>query len=398
MSGPHRLRCVETGALFAPQPGTLVHAPVGYPYPQMDGVPSLQTRARSAAELDAQIDAIRRGGRDAVLGWLAAWSARQGCRLDALRRVVTPGARGGFLADWAAYCGAADHYFLVRWACPSYLATLAFLDDMAGRRIACLASGVGHLSNLLRAVRPRPALTLLDGNLIHLLVARAYMAPGEQAICAELDDPLPLPDESFDLATMNDAFHYIDAKLSLLAEMRRIVTPDGAALILHIHDPRDLRGETVPGAPIAPVDFALLARQAGWRHCAFYAEAELAAGVVRHGAAFTPRPRAAADLPPGPYAVRLLKGEVSATRPWRLAAGRDGLRLNPIYRMSGDGRYRLDWRGSARNQLEFGHTPLPPDLAPDPAAADAGDLFRRGILVPDPDAHQHTKGETDDRP
>lgn len=382
MKGPHPYRCVETGALIPAWAGTMIHAVGAHRYPQVDGVPSLQTRARSRDELDAQLGAIRAGGRRAVLDWLAAWSRGQGYRFEALRRVIAPGSRGDFHADWAGYCGTEDHYFLIRWACPSYLANLAFLGDMAGRRVACLASGVGHFSSLLRALSPRPAVTMLDGNLIHLLVARAYLAPGEQAVCAELDDPLPLPDETFDVAAMNDAFHYVDAKPALLGEMRRILKPDGQALVLHVHDPRDLGGESVPGSPLTPLEFAGMARAAGWSRLEFFAERALVRDLVRLGANAVPAPRDAADLPPGPYAVRLFKGAAPVAHPWRLSPDRDGLSLNPVYRADAHGCRRLDWRGSERNRLEFGDTPLPPALTDQDLAGDACDLFRRGILVP----------------
>ncbi|MEI9926955.1 MAG: hypothetical protein WDN44_03615 [Sphingomonas sp.] len=47
------------------------------------------------------------------------------------------------------------------------------------------------MAGFLGAVSPAAAVTLLDGNLLHLLAARAYLAPSAAA-CVELDDPLPL--------------------------------------------------------------------------------------------------------------------------------------------------------------------------------------------------------------
>ncbi|MGU3495491.1 class I SAM-dependent methyltransferase [Xanthobacteraceae bacterium A53D] len=385
MTEPHPFRCIETGARLPATPGTLILNSGSTAYPQIDGIPTVQTRARARAELEAEIHAIRTGGRQAVLKWLADWSAGQGWNFEALQRVVSPAARSGFLQDWADYSGERDHYFLIRWACASHLANLAFLGDMAGRRVACLAGGIGHLSGLLAAIHPRPKVTLLDGNLIHLLVAKAYFAPDDQAVCGDLDDPLPLPDAAFDIATINDAFHYVDAQADLLGEMRRILKPDGQALILHIHDPRDLTGETSPGSPLAPQDFARMAHAQGWRDLTFHAERDLALSVARPGALTSQPLRDPAQVPPGPYAVRLRKGRMPAPTLWRLAMEPGQLMLNPIYVPDGAGSCRLDWRGSRWNETEFGTTPLPRLLSADELAGDAAGLFGRGILVPNPD-------------
>lgn len=384
MSAVHPLRCPQTGALVRHLHGTRVYRLGDVSYPQLDGIPTFQCRARSGAELDAQLCAIRAGGRGAVFDWLGGWCDSRGLRLEALTRVISPDAGSPFLADWAAYCGTADHYFLIRWACPSYLCNLAFLQTMAGKRVACLASGVGHLSNLVRAVTPRPRVTIVDGNLIHLLAARAYLAPGDQAICAELDDPLPLPDETFDVVTMNDAFHYIEAQPDLLREAFRILKPGGEAIVLHIHDPRDLRGETMPGLPVAPIEFSRMAAEAPWEGAMFYAELDLSIAVAEGRAQRAPACRDPGDLPPGPYAVCLRKPGRQAGQPWRLGLDRRRLLANPIYAAVGNDGYRIDWRGSDRNVQEFGHTPLPATLGPDAFDGDAADLVARGLLVPDP--------------
>lgn len=395
MSAPHPLRCPMTGILVAPRPGTCSYGVAEYRYPQIDGIPSFQTRARGAAELDAQLQALETGGRDGVLDWLRDWCGAQSYRFDALHRVRTPGQASGFLADWSAFCGADDHYFLIRWACASYLCNLAFLDLMAGKRIACLASGAGHLSNLLRTVVPRPQVTVVDGNLIHLLVLKAYMAPDDQAVCAELDDPLPLPDATFDLVTMNDAFHYIDAQTDLLGEMRRILRPDGHALILHIHDPRHLEGESVPGRPVAPQDFAAMSREAGWPAPTFFAERDLARGVVAGQPPGVAAVRDPAALPPGPYAVCLSRGGEPRGRPWRFGIAAGQAIVNPVYRSRRPDRHQLDWRDSARNLAEFGDTPLPATLDADALTAAPAASLRRGILVPDPDGWLRASGSAE---
>lgn len=385
MSGQHPLRCVETGSHFAPKTGTVIYAVGDLHYPQVDGVPSVQTRIRSRAELDAQSVAVRGGGRATVLDWLRDWASGQSYDFDNLRRVIDPSASTPFMTDWAGFCGDTSHYFLIRWGCPSYLSNLAFLNRFAGRRIACLGSGVGHFSALLAALRPTARLTILDGNLVHLLVSRAYMAPGDQAVCAELDDPLPLPDATFDMVTMNDAFHYVDAKADLLREVNRVLTPDGEALLLHVHDPRDTGGETMLGAPISPVALADMARETSWNRLVFYAERDVVRGLMEGR---SPEDAAVSDpdrLPPGPYAVSLSKAPVRPARPWQLALGRAEMIVNPIYTRFGCNSWQIDWRGSERNRREFGHTPLPDPLEQRMLDGPVTDLFQRGLLVPNPE-------------
>lgn len=385
MSAEHAFRCVETGRPFQPMSGTAIHEVGACRYPQVDGIPSVQTRLRSRAELEAQCEAVRRGGRDAVLNWLRSWAAGWSHDLDALRRVVEPSAPTSLMTDWARYCGDASHYFLVRWGCPSYLSNLAFLHRFAGRRVACLGSGIGHLSNLLAAIRPAARVTILDGNLVHLLVARAYMASGDQAVCAELDDPLPLPDAEFDVVTMNDTFHYVDAQADLLREIHRVLTPDGEALLMHIHDPRETSGETVPGLPVTPVALSRMARAAGWLGVVFHPERALVRRLMEGMPAEESAVTEPDAVPPGPYTAHLIKDVTRPAHAWRLALRRDEMMLNPIYVRRGRDAWRIDWRGSDRNRREFGHTPLPDPLDRRALDGAVADIFHRGLLVPNPD-------------
>jgi hypothetical protein len=51
---------------------------------------------------------------------------------------------------------------------------------------------------------------------------------------------------------MNDSFHYVANKKRLLKEIFRVVTDRGLVILVHVHDPRDLSGERVPGEPLEP--------------------------------------------------------------------------------------------------------------------------------------------------
>lgn len=380
-------RCPSCGGRIARRPGTRLTRCCAAVYPQIDGIPTLQLRARSARELDAQIAAILEGGREAVLDWLRDWGESQGWRIDRLTRVIDPDqGAGDFLADWCGCTGGDTHYFAIRWACPSHLCTLALLPWLAGRRVLCVASGVGHMAGLLDAVTPRAAVTLLDGNLLHLLAARAYLVPRADAACVELDDPLPLADHDFDVAVMTDAFHYVDGKGELLRELGRVVRPGGRIFLVHVHDPRDLGRETVPGSPIAPGDARDLVGAvlpgAGVRHAT---ERDLLVRYwsgARPDALFGPADGA---LDPGAYSldIALPGGDPLAPAAYRFA--RAPLFLNPVYRRRPDGSARLDWRGDERNRREFGHTPLPARIdLPNAVSRPVIDkLTRRGILVPD---------------
>src|SRR5262249_30459038 len=103
-------------------------------------------------------------------------------------------------------------------------------------------------------------------------VARRWLAPAADYVCADADGPLPFRSGSFGGAFCADAFHYFLRKRACVAELARVVGNDGAILLARFGnraiEPRegyelapDQYGRLFEGVPWTIVsDRAILAR------------------------------------------------------------------------------------------------------------------------------------------
>jgi SAM-dependent methyltransferase len=352
------------------------------PYGQVGNVPVL-TRAGVDAECERSLPAaIARGGRGAAIDWLEARAAAEKQPLGRLSRIVSQGGAGQFLDEWTAELAPDDGYFAIRWACPSYLSILPLLPYLVGRTVLDGACGAGHLLQLLSSIQPASTRIGLDLDPIHALIARGYFDPESQTAAADLDDRLPLPNGCADVAIVVDAFHYLERKDRFLDEAFRVLRGDAELILVHVHDPRNLKGERAAGHPIAPAECAALLRDAcPAARVALVTERDLLDTWTR--GRLIPWQHAD-DLRPGPYTLRAVRGvERPAASPnFERAANR--CFVNPIYRET-PARLWLRWcsRGAER---EFGATPLPPFLPRQQRFThrERLALLAKGVLVSDP--------------
>ncbi|CAG1007513.1 demethylmenaquinone methyltransferase / 2-methoxy-6-polyprenyl-1,4-benzoquinol methylase [Burkholderiales bacterium] len=104
-----------------------------------------------------------------------------------------------------------------------------------GARVLDLAGGTGDLARLFaKAVGATGRVVLTDINHAMLAEGRdklldAGLAPGIAQCDAEA---LPFPDRSFDVVSIGFGLRNVTRKENALAEMRRVLAPGGAALIL----------------------------------------------------------------------------------------------------------------------------------------------------------------------
>jgi ubiquinone/menaquinone biosynthesis C-methylase UbiE len=369
--------------------GTGIADIAGGPYPHVDGIFTLKRRPRAAGELDELMAAIAAGGRAGVIDWLARWGVEEeSLDITRLTRVRSPQCTpaGRFVEDWIACCGGRNHYFVIRWACPSYLCALALLPRLVGGRLLDLACGVGHLAGLLAVHRPSTELYLADINLLHLLVAKAYFAPRASLACIDFDEPLPLPDAAFDTVVISDALHYCENQEALLGEAMRVLKSNGELFVIHLHDPRRLAGELAPGCPATRAQYLKWIRKAEPKARILGAAEDTLIRRIEDASAFDDGfVENARGEPAGPYVLRIIKkGDAGrGARRLRLTAAR--CRLNAIYRDDEAAYVDLDWP-SEDFRLEFGHTPLPARIDRNMLASSRlrQRLIRTGVLVPDP--------------
>ena len=270
-------------------------------YPVLDGVPILRggalahrsiADARVMAEGDAVEDVVARvaegHGLDALVRLLTTpfcpWplnrigafrrlslreplaSAGLAVRRERTRRRLSE--RGRLTAeDWLSalyWHGPVSYdpfnYFFFRFGQPRHLATLALASALpdGAEPILDLACGYGHVLHTLTA-EGRPAVGV-EQNFHQAWVARHYVAPGAEFVCADADAPLPFRDDAFAGALCTDAFHYFEDKQGALDELRRCA--DGPVLLATTGnddvEPRE-------GNELTPDGYAALFGDSPWR-------------------------------------------------------------------------------------------------------------------------------------
>ena len=113
-------------------------------------------------------------------------------------------------------------------------ATLALAGDVAGRRILDAGCGSGPL---FAALRDRGAIVSgIDMSAGMLAQARRRLGADADLRVADLADPLPFPDDSFDDVIASLVLHYLRDWGPTLAEMRRVLRTDGR-LIVSVNHP-----------------------------------------------------------------------------------------------------------------------------------------------------------------
>ena len=112
--------------------------------------------------------------------------------------------------------------------------TLALAGDVAGRRILDAGCGSGPL---FAALRDRGAIVSgLDASAGMLELARRRLGADADLRVADLADPLPFPDDSFDDVVASLVLHYLRDWGPTLAELRRVLRT-GGRLIASVHHP-----------------------------------------------------------------------------------------------------------------------------------------------------------------
>lgn len=126
-------------------------------------------------------------------------------------------------------------------------AMLSLAGDVAGRRILDAGCGAGPL---FEALRDRGAtVTGIDKSAGMLRLARRRLGEDADLQVAELGQPLPFPDDTFDDVTASLVLHYLEDWGPALGELRRVLKPGGrliasvdhpfVVLLMHREEGRD---------------------------------------------------------------------------------------------------------------------------------------------------------------
>ncbi|MEV0354678.1 class I SAM-dependent methyltransferase [Nocardia sp. NPDC050697] len=108
-------------------------------------------------------------------------------------------------------------------------ALLDLAGDVAGRRILDAGCGSGPL---FASLRERGAtVTGIDASAGMLEQARLRLGADADLRLADLADPLPFPDNTFDDVAASLVLHYLQEWGPTLAELRRVLVPGGRLLV-----------------------------------------------------------------------------------------------------------------------------------------------------------------------
>ncbi|MGW5384699.1 class I SAM-dependent methyltransferase [Nocardia sp. NPDC003963] len=124
-------------------------------------------------------------------------------------------------------------------------AILDLAGDVAGKRILDVGCGPGLL---FAALRDRGAVpTGIDSSVRMLEHARRRLGVDADLRLADLADPLPFPDDTFDDVIASLVLHYLQDWRPALAELRRVLRPDGRLIVSVEHPFANFLGQRSAG-------------------------------------------------------------------------------------------------------------------------------------------------------
>ena len=118
------------------------------------------------------------------------------------------------------------------------------------KRILDLGCGRGHASFIISTYVKPEELVCADHTFRSLYLAKRYFAKDAEFICLDANYPLPFKDSTFDSVFMLDALHYIQTRAQLANELKRVHSPQGLLLLLHLHN--SLTYNIGAGYPLPP--------------------------------------------------------------------------------------------------------------------------------------------------
>jgi len=322
-------------------------------FPVVAGIPLMHLHPDAVAALEAlqagqpehAFRTLVAPGDEAGGERFAAAATSPGATYRGLVAVLGPGFEG--------------EYFLHRFSDPSYVVASAVVDAVAnvvlgdGGRALDLCGGSGHLTRLLVG-RPGTAAVVADLHFAKLWLASRFVAPGCQAVGCDANAPLPFARGAFRLSLCADAFMFVWTKRQLVAEMARLLGPEGrgAAVITHTHNA--LVWSQSHGQALPPEGYAGLFETTPPH---LYAETGLLEDVLA-GRLDLARRDAPEALAADPALVIVASEDRRVFRPHAVTVptGRGVLRLNPLYQAepAGEGvRLRLHFP-SPEHEEEFG--------------------------------------------
>jgi uncharacterized protein YbaR (Trm112 family)/ubiquinone/menaquinone biosynthesis C-methylase UbiE len=124
------------------------------------------------------------------------------------------------------------NYFFYKFGQPRFLTTLGTASIFDSQKpLLDIACGQGHLLHFLTQKNTGRMSIGIDRNFFQLVLAKRYIAPEGQYICAEADEKLPFRKDTFAGIICSDAFHYFPHKISCIQNLKEIMQDNGTIIL-----------------------------------------------------------------------------------------------------------------------------------------------------------------------
>jgi SAM-dependent methyltransferase len=116
-------------------------------------------------------------------------------------------------------------------------AVLDLVGDVEGLDVLDAGCGPGFYAEALLAAGAR--VTAVDGSPRMVELARARVGDAATVGVADLEQPLGLPDDAFDVVVCALVVHHVHHRVPMLAELRRVLRPGGRLVLSTVHPTAD---------------------------------------------------------------------------------------------------------------------------------------------------------------
>jgi SAM-dependent methyltransferase len=234
----------------------------------------------------------------------------------------------------------------LRFSMPTFLPVYPLAHLATGaKRILDFGCGLAHSAFLMRRVAPDAEIICADYSFTSMYLGKRFLVPDAEWICLDGDYPLPFQDRYFDCVFSTDALQYIEPKVGLAREFRRIMSADGTIVLAHLHNSLS-PGKGPAGKSLTPAGYHGLFDGMSRR---LWPEERLVADYVSDGALYLDRASSTAELNGASGGLSLVAANTDAVftpRTGLLDTYIDAMRrpgTNPAYRaVRTNGSWTLD--------------------------------------------------------
>jgi SAM-dependent methyltransferase len=155
---------------------------------------------------------------------------------DFVRALTDDGAVFAEIAE-KLISGPAGDWQVCRFSMPTFLPTFPLLHAVCtDGPVLDFGCGTGQASFLISRMWPNSKIVCADHSFCSLYLAKRYFVPEANCVCLDGNYLLPFDSGQFSTIFSSDALQYIDSKLSLSQEFRRVGQEKAVTILPHLHN------------------------------------------------------------------------------------------------------------------------------------------------------------------